>query len=154
MLKKITKTLSMWWSGTFQSYQLFLFVTSLSCKYHETPFMNFIRNYVNRQTTPQPNSDENRIFAIDGGNNVNSCSCECDWMAYYKHDDVIKWKHFPRYWPFARGIHRSPVNSPYKGQRRGALMFSVISVQINGWVNNREAGDLRCIRLHYDVTVM
>ena len=28
------------------------------------------------------------------------------------HDDVIKWKHFPQYWPFARGIHRSPVNSP------------------------------------------
>ena len=23
-----------------------------------------------------------------------------------KHDDVIKWKHFPRYWPFVRGIHR------------------------------------------------
>ena len=21
--------------------------------------------------------------------------------------DVIKWKHFPRYWPFVRGIHRS-----------------------------------------------
>ena len=21
-------------------------------------------------------------------------------------DDVIKWKHFPRYWPFVRGIHR------------------------------------------------
>ena len=33
-----------------------------------------------------------------------------------KHDDVIKWKHFPRYWPFVRGIHRSPVNSPHKGQ--------------------------------------
>ena len=28
-----------------------------------------------------------------------------------KHDDVIKWKHFPRYWPFVRGIPRSPVNS-------------------------------------------
>ena len=26
------------------------------------------------------------------------------------HDDVIKWKHFPRYWPFVREIHRSPVN--------------------------------------------
>ena len=39
------------------------------------------------------------------------------------HDDVIKWKHFPRYWPFVRGIHRSPVNSPHKGQWRGALMF-------------------------------
>ena len=24
-----------------------------------------------------------------------------------EHDDVIKWKHFPRYWPFVRGIHRS-----------------------------------------------
>ena len=23
------------------------------------------------------------------------------------HDDVIKWNHFPRYWPFVRGIHRS-----------------------------------------------
>ena len=32
------------------------------------------------------------------------------------HDDVIKWKHFPRYWPFVRGIHRSPVNSHHKGQ--------------------------------------
>ena len=30
------------------------------------------------------------------------------------HDDVIKWKHFPRYWPFARGIHRSPVNTRTK----------------------------------------
>ena len=34
----------------------------------------------------------------------------------WNHDDVIKWKHFPRYWLFVRGIHRSPVNSPHKGQ--------------------------------------
>ena len=32
------------------------------------------------------------------------------------HDDVIKWKHFPRNWPFVREIHRSPVNFPHKGQ--------------------------------------
>ena len=70
------------------------------------------------------------------------------------HDDVIKWKHFPRYWPFVRGIHRSPVNSPHKGQWCGALMFSVICVWINDWVNNREAGDLRRYRAHYDVTLM
>ena len=70
------------------------------------------------------------------------------------HDDVIKWKHFPRYWPFVRGIHRSPVNSPHKGQWRGALMFSLICDWINGWVNNREAGDLRRHRAHYDVIVM
>ena len=70
------------------------------------------------------------------------------------HDDVIKWKHFPRYWPFVRGIHRSPVNSPHKGQWRRALMFSLICVWIQGWINNREAGDLRRYRAHYDVTVM
>ena len=65
--------------------------------------------------------------------------------SYFKliHDDVVKWKHFPRYWPFVRGIHRSPVNFPHKGQWRGALMFSLICARINGWVNNREAGDLR-----------
>ena len=31
----------------------------------------------------------------------------------FYHDDVIKWKYFARYWPFVRGIHRSPVNSPH-----------------------------------------
>ena len=71
-----------------------------------------------------------------------------------QHDDVIKWKHFPRYWPFVRGIHRSPVNSPHKGQWRRALMFSLICVLINGWVNNGEGDDLRRYRAHYDVTVM
>ena len=43
------------------------------------------------------------------------------------HDDVIKWEHFPRYWPFVRGSHRSPVKSPHKGQWRGTLMFPLIS---------------------------
>ena len=70
------------------------------------------------------------------------------------HDDVIKWKHFPRNWPFVREIHRSPVNFPHKGQRRGALMFSLIYAWINDWVNNREAGDLRRQHGHYDVIVM
>ena len=70
------------------------------------------------------------------------------------HDDVIKWKHFPRYWPFVRGIHRSPVNSPHKGQWCGASMFPLICAWINGWVKNRKAGDLRRNRAHYDVTVM
>ena len=70
------------------------------------------------------------------------------------HDDVIKWKHFPRYWPFVGGIPRSPVKSPHKGQWRGALMFSLICAWINSWVNNRQAGDLMRHRTHYDVTAM
>ena len=47
-----------------------------------------------------------------------------------------------------------PVNSPHKGQWRGALMFSLISDRINSWVNYREAGDLRRHRAHYNVIVM
>ena len=70
------------------------------------------------------------------------------------HYDVIKWKHFPRYCSFVRGIHRSTVNSPHKGQGCGALMFSLICAWINGWVNNGEAGDLRHQSARYDTTVM
>ena len=40
------------------------------------------------------------------------------------------------------------------GQWRGSLMFSLICTWINGWVNNREAGDLRRHCAHYDVIVM
>ena len=68
-----------------------------------------------------------------------------------QHDDVTKWKHFPRCWSFVRGIHRSPVDSPLKGQRRGALMFSLICARTNGWA---DAGDLRRYSAHYDVSVV
>ena len=72
----------------------------------------------------------------------------------YVHDDVIKWKHFPRNRAFVRWTHRLPVNSRHKGQWRGALMCPLICAWINRWVNNREAGDLRHRRAHYDVTIM
>ena len=70
------------------------------------------------------------------------------------------WRHqmetFLRYWPFVRGIHRLALSSLHKDQWRGALMFSVIYIWTNkhGWVNNRDAGDLRHHRTHYDITVM
>ena len=60
----------------------------------------------------------------------------------------------PRYWPFVRGIHRYLVNSPHKGQWRGALMFPLICAWMNRWVNNDEADDFRRYRAHYDVIVM
>ena len=75
-------------------------------------------------------------------------------MKFAFHDDVIKWKHILRNWPFVREIHRSPVNFPHKGQWRGALIFSLIYAWINDWVNNHEAGDLRRQHGHYDVIVM
>ena len=52
------------------------------------------------------------------------------------HYDVIRWTHFPRSWPFVRGIHRS-----HKGQWRGALVFSLICAWTNGWAKNRDADD-------------
>ena len=51
----------------------------------------------------------------------------------FSHDGVIKWKHLPSYWPFVRGIHRSPVNFPHKGQWRRALMLHLTCDWINGW---------------------
>ena len=84
-------------------------------------------------------------------------------LLYY----VIDSRHVFPYWD----IHASPWwrhqmesfstllaicagNSPHIGQWRGVLMFSLIYVWINGWVNNGEAGDLRRYRTHYDVTVI
>ena len=85
----------------------------------------------------------------------------CEWLekihcviTKLEHHEAIEWKHFPRYWPFVWGIHWSPVNSLHKGQWHGALMFSLICTGINNWVNIHEAGDFRCMRTHYDVTVM
>ena len=102
----------------------------------------------------------NYIFTLDltpGFNGLGKDNCKTRreifrfWdLVQLIHDDVIKWKHFPRYWPFVREIHRSPVNSQHKGQWRGALMFTLICSRIN----NREAGDFRRYRAHYDVIAM
>ena len=72
-------------------------------------------------------------------------------VIYVSHDDVIKWKHFPRYWSFVRGIHCSPVIFPHKGQ---CLMFYLIWAWTNDWVNNQGACDLRRHRAQDDVIVM
>ena len=79
---------------------------------------------------------------------------DLSWCTLSWHDDVIKWKHLPRNWPFVRGIHRSPLNSPHKGQWREALMFSLICAWINTWLNNRETGDFKRYSAHYNVIVM
>ena len=81
---------------------------------------------------------------------------ECD----FTHDIAMAswWRHqmetFSALLAICAGNSPVPVNSPHKGQWRGALMFSLICARINDWVNNREAGDLRRYRGHYDVIVM
>ena len=106
------------------------------------------------------------------------------WNSYYYypvcqfHDDVIKQKHFPRYWPFVRRIpltsHHKFAHSmmtasnenifrvtgplcgdfPSQSQCRGAFSFSLIFSWTNGCENNRVAGDLKRRRTHYGVLVM
>ena len=76
------------------------------------------------------------------------------WQVSAFHDDVINWKHFPRYWPFVWGIHCSPANSPHKGQCCGALMFSMTCAWTISWSNNGDAGDLRRHHAHYNVILM
>ena len=72
--------------------------------------------------------------------------------------EITWWRHqmeiFPRYWPFVRGTHRSPMNSSHKSQWRVALMFSFICAWTNGWPNNRDAGDFKRHGAYYDVAVM
>ena len=80
-------------------------------RWHETPSRSLWRQ-CNDDLHPRTTSKHNIMYITR-------------WI-YSTHDNVIKWKHFPRYWPFVRGIHRSPVNSPNKGQWREALMFSLI----------------------------
>ena len=69
------------------------------------------------------------------------------------HDDVIKWKHFPRLTICAGN---SPVTGEFPAERPVTRSFDIFFIRawMNGWLNNREAGDLRSHRAHYDVTVM
>ena len=76
--------------------------------------------------------------------------CADRWIAWWRY----KMETFSALLASVRRIHRSPVNSPHKGQWQGALVFSLICIWINGSVNNRGAGDLRRHRAHHDVIVM
>ena len=62
---------------------------------------------------------------------------------------VSTWNHFPRYWTFVRGIHRSSVNPPLKGLVKRAVMFVLMSNWTNGRTNRSEAGKLRCLDAHF-----
>ena len=97
------------------------------------------------------NSSDNEKMRLVS-NTLNSDSQIQAWRNY------PWWRHqmeaFSALLSICGGIHRSPVNSPHKSQWRGDLTFSLICARMNGWVTNREAGDLRGQRAHYDVTVM
>ena len=74
------------------------------------------------------------------------------------HQQPSWWRHqmetFSALLAICAGNSPAPMNSPHKGQWCGALMFTLICARINGWANNREAGDLRRHRAHFDVIIM
>ena len=68
---------------------------------------------------------------------LRSCLCMICWFQiFFLLLRFAWWRHqmetFPRYWPFVRGIPRSPVNSRHKCQWRGASMFSFICAWTKG----------------------
>ena len=103
-------------------------------------------------STGAPSSNELQCFVYMRGYTDNKLGngCQATWPIN-KYDDVIKGKHFPRYWPFVRGIHRSRWIPLTKANVTGLWCFLY---RINGWLNNHEDGDLRRHRAHYDVTAM
>ena len=68
-----------------------------------------IGNYISKMTV---------IVRRDQRVNPGLSSLEDDFRSKWNvtddihHDDVIKWKHFPHYWPLVWGIHLSPGEFP------------------------------------------
>ena len=77
-------------------------------------------------------------------------------LATSNSDKLIWWRHKMETFSalLAPCAGNSPVNSPHKGQWRGALMSSLICTWINAWVSNREVGYWIRHHAHYDVIVM
>ena len=128
-----------WWCGQLLSPNLWE-----GKKMRTMELSSSIDSFIPRKSMDTGNS------ATTMPNQSKSSSLElCRWPEYaihwvmhvvaHNHDDVIKWKYFPRYWPFVWGIQWLPVNSPHKGQWRGALMFSLICA-LNKQLNKQSWG--------------
>ena len=68
-------------------------------------------------------------------------------------DNVVKWKHFPRYWPFVRGSHRWISLT----KASDAELWYFFDLRLNKPLSKhstRDVGDLKCHRAHHDVTII
>ena len=70
------------------------------------------------------------------------------------HDNFMRWRWFPRYWPFVRGIHQCLVDIPPKTSVTWALMFPLVLSLTDGWKNSQVVGDLIRHESHCDGILM
>ena len=104
--------------------------------HHIWCYYSLVPHYPHPRSIEQINEYINTKLIMSCSDDTMMTWCVWEFMMTSSNGNI-----FPRHWPFVQGIHQSPVNSPHKGQWRVALMFSLTRVWINGWVNNREAGD-------------
>ena len=74
------------------------------------------------------------------------------WLSLFPDQSITRWRNQRE--TFSALLAVCAGNSPHKGQRRGALIFSLMCAGINGWVNNRVAVDFRRHSALYDVIAM
>ena len=134
----ISKSDMQWWYTAFAS----LNVIGACCKV-KNPVVSLW--YALSHTTCQQFMKFGYVFDTD-----HDCHSKLLLVTWWRH----QMQTFSALLALCAGNSPVPVNSPHKGQWCGALMFSLICARINDWLNNREAGDLRRHRGHYDVSVM
>ena len=101
---------------------------NLSPYFSECTHPNYVRRYGNWWRVDLGATYVVLTINITNVRSGNCCQGECIKISNiftHDHDDVIKWKHFPRYWPFVRGIHRSPVTGEFPAQRPVTRSFDV-----------------------------
>ena len=157
---------SIW--GTFHEWFFHRNSNSMRNWFSVTPLQGImsLQSFVHA-TTAQLSSHVQKLIAslddnVDDGrmkfpSNLSYDGESCSWK-WAPEEFLSWWRHqmetFSALLAICAGNSPVPGEFPHKGQWRGALMFSLICAWINDWVNNREAGDLRRHRGHYDVNVM
>ena len=126
------------------------------------PDIFYIPTFLSVKYPPPPNlaqmitSMRGCVARNDGGRGDGYPNVSRSRSTISSHDDVIKWKHFPLYWPFVRGIHRSPVTGEFPSQRPVTRSFCVFFyLHLNKRLSKQSRRRwFRRHRAHYDVSVM
>ena len=87
--------------------RLFMSLVNASHSIIPLAFRLFVLKVI--QTNSSGSSSSNNSNNNNNNNNQNNKPNNSNNKSINNNDDVIKWKHFPRYWPFVWGVHRSPV---------------------------------------------